>query len=478
MPEEPVNLFLSILENPMIRLMTRFSTRRCQRCGKSYLDVGIDEYLGEASAHHGLTSELASMSIALALNVGAKAFKVRENEVREALRQTFFRRGLTSVLGGIAEYGVTKPQRLASPFLVVWNYTDACNLRCKHCYQEAAKPAPDELSTEERLMVIDQLYEAGVASLAFSGGEPLMRSDFFNVAKQAADRGIYVSLATNGTMVTEQTAEKLKASGVRYVEVSLDGATPQTHDTFRGASCFDRTVEGIRHLVRSGVYTCIATTATKHNIDEIPQIIELAKDLGVPRIIVFNFIPTGRGDEIRNLDLTPSERERLLIGLYTELVKGEVQTLSTAPQYARVCLQQSIVDHRDFLAPTHFAAVDFHGRSKRLGEFIGGCGAGRLYCAIQPNGLVTPCVFMPIIVGDLRRQSLREIWFHSKVLDDLRDRERLKGRCGRCQYKYICGGCRARAYAYHGDYLMPDPGCIRELEEPSLNLLQAVEARA
>jgi len=192
----------------------------------------------------------------------------------------------------------------------------------------------------------------------------------------------------------------------------------------------------------------------------------------VNRVMVFNFIPTGRGKQIINRDLSPSQREDVLTYLHNELLKGEIETLSTAPQFSRVCLQQSLPNNKFSLG--HFAALSSQGPAKKLADFIGGCGAGRLYCAIQPNGLVTPCVFLPIIVGDLRKESLKSIWLHSKVFNDLRDRDKLKGRCGHCQYKYICGGCRARAYAYHKDYLMPDPGCIRELEEPSITKMKQI----
>jgi len=129
------------------------------------------------------------------------------------------------------------------------------------------------------------------------------------------------------------------------------------------------------------------------------------------------------------------------------------------------------------LTPTHFYAGEFHGRTKSLAEFIGGCGAGRLYCAIQPNGLVTPCVFMPIVVGDLRHESFKEIWLNSRIMRDLRDRERLRGRCRHCNFRHVCGGCRARAYAHYGDYLTPDPGCIRELEEPSVSFAQGLKMK-
>jgi len=475
MADSSVKLFLSVLENPLIKLTIRFSTQKCPKCSKSHLEVALDDYVGNRSGRHHLTQELTSKIISLALNAGERAFAVDGDAVRAALQTPVFRRGLISVLGGIAEYGVTKPQRLGTPFLIVWNYTNACNLRCRHCYQNATKPAPDELSTKERLKLVDRLYEAGVVSIAFSGGEPLMRPDFFEVAKHAANKGIYVALATNGTMINKETAEKLKMSGVEYVEVSLDGATPRTHNSFRGLPCFKKTVDGIKHLVKSGLYTCVATTAMKHNLHDIPDVVELAKTLGVRRVIVFNFVPTGRGEKILNLDLSPCEREHLLTYLYDELVSGEIETASTAPQYARVCLQRSEANEGGLLSMGHFVALDLYGQTMSLTAFIGGCGAGRLYCAIQPNGLVTPCVFMPIVVGDLRRQSLRDIWLHSTVLNDLRDREKLMGKCGHCRYKYVCGGCRARAYAYHEDYLMPDSGCIRELEEHSVSPTHVIE---
>lgn len=303
-----------------------------------------------------------------------------------------------------------------------------------------------------------------------------MRRDFFDVAEYAAVKGLYVSVATNGTMLTEKSVERLKQSGVSYVEVSLDGAKSDSHDSFRGIrGAFNRTVEGIRNAVKAGLFTGIATTSTKENLYEIPEIVELTKGLGVSRLIVFNFIPTGRGEEIVEVDLSPEQRENLLKYLYKELSSGSIEALSTAPQYARVCLQQSLAEGRSTTAPTHFAAMNLSSRTRQLAEFLGGCGAGRLYCAIQPNGLVTPCVFMPIVIGDLRKQSLREIWSTSKVLRDLSDRRALKGRCGRCPYKYICGGCRARAYAYHGDYLAPDPGCIRELEESSFPFMKSLD---
>ncbi|UCE15671.1 MAG: radical SAM protein [Candidatus Bathyarchaeota archaeon] len=467
---ESVYTFLSVLNNSIVRKLINSSSKACPRCGKSHLEIALDNYIGNRDKNRRcVKGRLVSSAVKYALGKSGKAFGVSEEQLKQGLNDPYIRRGIANILAGTATFGVTKPQTVGAPFLVVWNYTNACNLKCKHCYQNADKHSLGELSTIQRKEIIDQLDQENVVTVAFSGGEPLMRNDFFEIARYAAKKGIYVSMASNGTMITRSVATRLKEVGVGYVDVSLDGAKPETHESFRGVpGCFEKTIEGIKNLVEGGISTCVAVTATKRNLYEIPKIVELAKRLKVRRIIVFNFIPTGRGQELSDIDLIPTERELLLEYLYDELAKGEIETLCTAPQLARVCLINSQKTGRDIVAPTHFCATDFSGRIKYLTDFIGGCGAGRLYCAVQPNGLVTPCVFIPIVVGDLRKQSLNEIWRHSPVLDDLRERGKLKGRCGRCQFKYVCGGCRARAYAYYQDYLTPDPGCIREIEEPSI----------
>jgi radical SAM protein with 4Fe4S-binding SPASM domain len=335
-------------------------------------------------------------------------------------------------------------------------------LRCKHCYENAGpKPAPDELTTEEAKHAIDEFVNAGVVALAFSGGEPLVRKDFFEIARYAAEKELYVSVASNGTLITKEVARKMKESGVQYVEISLDGFE-KTHDEFRGIQgAWKRTVEGIKNCVEAGLDTCVATTVTHYNLKEIPKLLEFAeKELHANRFIAFNFIPVGKGKEIVDQDLTPQEREELLDFLYSKLVdeNRKIDTLSTAPQYA-------VTSYKFAFGPvvaTHFtnrAAIEMlKGRTKSLTEFIGGCGAGRLYCGMEPNGDIEPCVFIPIKVGNIREQSLTSIWRESSVLKQIRNRDLFKG-CGECEYKYICGGCRARAYAYFNDLQGPDPGC-------------------
>jgi radical SAM protein with 4Fe4S-binding SPASM domain len=400
------------------------------------------------------------------VDLGRILLRTPKREMREFFRSQTTRRGLASIVAGIAEHGVTRPQLLGAPFLVVWDFTHVCNLKCKHCYQRADKPLPDELTTQEARDLIKELADADVVAIAFSGGEPLLRPDFFELAAYARSLGIHVSVATNGTTLTKEVAKRLKEIDVNYVEISLDGARAETHDEFRGIpGMFERTIEGIKNCVEVGLYTCIATTATKYNLNELQATYELAVELGCKRHMIFNFIPTGRGVELVQTDLSPEEREEQLNQIYNNLTSGRgCEAFSTAPQLARIALER-VKESGGPLVSAHFAATTDLGEQTRLiAEFLGGCGAGRCYCAIEPNGDVLPCVFMPIKVGNIRETPFVEIWRNSPILNDLRDRSKLKGHCAVCEYRYACGGCRARAYGYFGDYHAPDPGCIRNLE--------------
>ena len=395
--------------------------------------------------------------------VALKAMRISKEEFEKGIRDPAVRRGLELVFRSLLEYGVTVPQKLAAPFVIVWNFTNACNLKCKHCYQNAGpKPSPGELSFEEKLRVIEQIDEMGIPALALSGGEPTIHPDFLPIVREGARRGIYMAVATNGIRFADEkfTREAIEA-GLRYVEISLDSVDPRKHDEFRGVEgAWELTVKGIKNVVRLGegkVSTGIAATLTKLNLDEIEDMVRLGEELNVTRVIFFNFIPTGRGKEARELDLTPEEREEALRKIYHESIRSKVQVVSTAPQLSRVSWQ---VSHGEDVLPTHFT-IPRSKTLKAVAEFIGGCGAGRIYMAIQPDGIVTPCVFLPIPVGNLKKDRLEDIWRKNKVINDLKDKDLLKPPCGECEYRYVCGGCRARAYAYFGDYLARDPGCLR-----------------
>jgi len=341
--------------------------------------------------------------------------------------------------------------------------TNMCNLRCRHCYQRADKPTPDELTLEEKLRVIDELDRAGVAAIALSGGEPTIHPHFYRVLYEIARRGIYAAVATNGWVFAErEKLEKAVKLGLRYVEVSIDSADPKKHDWFRGVpGAWRRAVKALENAVKLGVNHAMAVTVTKLNINEVEDLLDLAESIGVRRVVFFNFVPVGRGAENAWLDLDPVEREMFLRTIYKEMSRRKLEIVSTAPQYGRVVLQMSGGEE---VAPSHFY-VGSDPIVRAVAEFVGGCGAGRIYAAIEPNGDVTPCVFMPVPVGNLRRQSFREIWEGSRLFKLLRNRDIFKGFCGRCPYRYICGGCRARAYTYFGDPLAPDPGCIYNMKE-------------
>jgi len=353
----------------------------------SKLESAIKKYVGEAEKLS-FQEKLAYLIVKLALDKGAESFGVSKEQIIESLKNPMVRRGIANVLEGIGYYGVQRPQTTAAPFLIVWNFTKQCNLRCKHCYENAGpKPALDELTTEEAKHAIDEFANAGVVALSFSGGEPLVRKDFFEVAKYAAEKGFYVSVASNGTLITEKIAQKMKEAGVQYIEISLDGFE-KTHDEFRGIlGAWKRAVEGIKNCVEAGLDTCVATTATRYNLKEIPKLVEfIEKGLHAKRFIAFNFIPVSRGKEIVDQDLTPKEREELLDFLYSKLIdnNSKLDTFSTAPQYA-------VTSYKFAFGPivaTHFtnkAATEMlKGRTKSLTEFIGGCGAGRLYCGMEP----------------------------------------------------------------------------------------------
>ena len=287
-------------------------------------------------------------------------------------------------------------------------------------------------------------------------------SDFFEVAGHAVKKGLYVSVATNGTLLTKKNVKKIKKIGINYVEISIDGASAKTHDSFRGVSgAFDKAIKGLRNCVEEKLCACIATTAIKNNLKEIPEIIDLAEQIGAERFTYFNFVPTGRGKELYDQDISPEEREELMSYLLGRISKGsKVTILTTAPQLARLAIQCQEEGNEVTMSMAHMQTIKVSKRAVSLADFIGGCGAGRLYCSLSPYGDVHPCVFLPINVGNLKNRKFKEIWLNSKVFNLLRDRSKLKGACSICEFREICGGCRARANAYGNDILSSDPGCI------------------
>lgn len=367
-------------------------------------------------------------------------------------------RALAVTARSIARYGLSAPQRFAAPLVVVWNMTQACNLLCKHCYQNAtSKPAPGELTLAEKLRTVDQMGAAGVPFLAIAGGEPLVSKDLWYVLERAKLRKIHTTIATNGTLLTKETVPRLIAAGVKYVEVSIDSVIPEEHDRFRGRSgAWAHSVEGIRNSVAGGMRTGLATCFTRQNVETVDQAIELAISLGCSTFSHFNFIPVGRGRQMVESDISPAQREWLMRKLVAHLQGGRISIISTAPQFARSCVAYAPPD--GIFATGHAGS----GKGKQtmvLSRYVGGCGAGRCYCAIQPNGDITPCVYISSLkVGSLRSQSFAEIW-ECPLFGVLSDRGDRLDHCATCTDSSYCGGCRARAFAYLDDIRAGDPGC-------------------
>ncbi|MBE3575739.1 MAG: radical SAM protein [Firmicutes bacterium] len=373
--------------------------------------------------------------------------------------------------------------------LVFWELTNGCNLRCQHC-RATAQPgrSPDELDTGAALQIVEQLAEMGPLVLILTGGEPLYRPDVFTIARRAADKGLHVALATNGTLVDGATADAIVAAGVERVSISLDGSNARTHDSFRGIEgAFDRALQGFHNLKERGVSLQFNTTVARHNVDELPDIIALARRVGADALHLFMLVPVGCGAQIAETQMLPAQRYEEVLGwLARESQAGDLEVRATcAPHYYRILRQQrrqpGTAAGRAPSVPGHPAAGvgESHGAAapsagtELMRSHTRGCLAGVGVMFISHTGTVQPCGYLPVEAGNLRQQTVRQVWEASPVFAALRDESRLTGKCGRCPYKHACGGCRARAFYASGDYLAEEPYCIYE---PAGRHARAVQA--
>ncbi len=371
-------------------------------------------------------------------------------------------RGVVIVARSIAEFGLTVPQKFAAPLFAVWNFTNRCNLACKHCYQDSEHAAlAGELTLEEKLNLVDQMGRMYMPMLALSGGEPTISKDLLPVIERAKTYGMHTTIATNGTTMTPEFAARLTAAGLRYVEISLDSVHADRHDAFRGSpGMWARSVAGARAVVATpGLRLGIAMCVHQGNVHEVPDMLKFAEDLGAGCFAHFNFIPVGRGLKMVNGDITPRQREQLLAVLNERMQKGGMGVISTAPQLGRVCLAGAALDGGRVTC-SH-AGAGSGVKARVVAKYLGGCGAGRTYVCIEPNGNVTPCVYLPHrVMGNVRQAPLMDIFRSSVFWDILNDRTRRLHHCEVCAFKNYCGGCRARSDAYFGQLHAGDPGCI------------------
>lgn len=357
--------------------------------------------------------------------------------------------------------------------IVFWETTKACNLRCQHCRAiPEAERSRAELTTGEGIALIDQLAEVTRPVLILSGGEPLFRSDIFDLAAHGRDRGFRMALATNGTLVDAGIARRVRTTGFSRVAVSLDGAIPETHDTFRRLpGSHARALEGLRHLRDEGVSIQINSTIAKHNVAELPALLDLATGIGADALHIFMLVPVGCGVAIADREMLPAdEYERVLHWFYEQSKDAAIDLKATcAPHYFRVRAQRIIEERRQGDRSTPFiahgtrlkAAPDPAG-GRPLSTMTRGCLAGTAVCFISNIGEVYPCGYLPVPAGSVREQRFSEIWAGSPVFGRLRTPEAFLGKCGECRYLAICAGCRARAYSETGDYMEAEPFCTYE----------------
>lgn len=331
-----------------------------------------------------------------------------------------------------------------------WEVTAACNLRCIHCHASSSKPAKDELTTDEAKRFIDSL--AGIDEfrmLVYTGGEPLMRPDLLELLSHSRKAGLTNVIATNGTLITEEVAFNLREAGVVGAAVSLDSSQRAIHNYIRGNdNAFDLAMRGMHALKKAGILLQINATAMDYNFSSLDELIELADGEGSGIMLMYQLVPVGRGSAIEEASLDVNENENLLKSL--ALKQKNVSTIIepvAGPQYWPYLMEQRGKSNGIWLK---LAKQVFHG-----------CSAGRGFVYIKANGDVWPCPFVEINAGNVRELPFDKVWRESEVFINLRNREdTLKGKCGECKYRTICGGCRGRALAYHGDYLAEDPSCF------------------
>jgi radical SAM protein with 4Fe4S-binding SPASM domain len=342
------------------------------------------------------------------------------------------------------------------PLVMSWNVTRECNMKCSHCYINATeKKLSNELSTQEGKNLMDQICQVSKPLLILSGGEPLLRSDIYELIRYGSSKGLKMGLGSNGSLIDDEVAARLKAAGIATVSISLDSHIPAQHDEFRGvAGSWEKAVNACKALRKNNVLVQVNTTLTQQNYNQIDDIMKLAEEIGVENYHLFFLVPTGRGAKLA--DISPQKYEDMITNTFAKVAKHKLNVRpSCAPQFMRIA----------------------KGMGLDMRQWVRGCLAGLHYCRIYPNGDITPCPYLPIKLGNVREKSFKEIWFNSDIFKALRTPNALKGKCGACEYRSQCGGCRARAYGlssdfidYCGDlhepaelkkdYLTEDPWCV------------------
>ena len=329
-----------------------------------------------------------------------------------------------------------------------------CNLSCAHCRAAAEfGHYHGELSLDKIKEVVDDIVTISNPIIILTGGEPLMRPDIWEIIDYCHEKGAMPVIGTNATLITDDIAQKMAEHKIPRISVSIDFPTAAEHDKFRGQpGCFDESIEGIKIAKRHGIGVQINTTVTTLNADKIDEIHDLAEDLGVDAFHIFMLVPTGRGSDMLEQELPPEEYERVLTWAYHRQKTSPLHFKPTdSPHYYRIIRQLAKEEGKKVTREEY-----------GLDAMTRGCLGGITFCFVSHVGDLQPCGYFDMQLGNVKEKPFSEIWTESKVFNDLRDYSLLKGKCGACEYKAVCGGCRARALEITGDYLAEEPYCIYE----------------
>lgn len=338
--------------------------------------------------------------------------------------------------------------------MIAWEVTRGCNLSCMHCRASSEYgPYEGELDTGQCLKLLDDIAAFSSPVIILTGGEPYFREDIFVIASYGEKKGLRMVLATNGTLVTDEIALKTIAAGIKRVSISIDGHDAKSHDAFRGVpGAFDGAMAGINAFKRAGMEFQINSTITKVNQDRIEDIFNLTLKLGAVAHHIFLLVPTGRGRDLADQEISPEDYEKTLEWFYEQSLTCPIQLKATcAPHYYRIFHQRKKENNKKLKK-----------LENPLHSMTRGCMGGSSFCFISNTGQVQPCGFLEIDCGQLKERKFEDIWNDSIIFNDLRDLGKYRGKCGRCEFLKVCGGCRARAYEITGDYLAEEPFCVYE----------------
>ena len=353
--------------------------------------------------------------------------------------------------GGPASVAYEARTGIKAPRIIAWEITRSCNLSCAHCRAAAECGGYEgELTLDEMKSVVDDIATITNPILILTGGEPLLRDDIWELIDYAREKGAMPVIGTNATLITDEIAALMAEHGIRRISVSLDFPDAASHDRFRGQEgSFAASLEGIERAQAHGVGVQVNTTVTKLNADKVAAMHELAEQVGAEAFHPFLLVPTGRGEDLRDVELSPQEYEEVLTWCYETQKSSPLHFKPTdAPQYYRIAHQKAREEGSKVTAEQYGTEA-----------MTRGCLGGITFCFISHIGDIQPCGYFDMQLGNVREKPFSEIWTASPVFADLRDYSKLKGKCGACEYKAVCGGCRARALSATGDYLAEEPYC-------------------